>query len=368
MKTVRRYDLAAACWCERDDLFLRWLRTYAAESGVDLLVVEPLWVQDVLRTYAEGKLSCAVWLDLASDFTDAANPYTRLSWLARERGARVINDPLRAACFSDKGKAHVALQAAGLPVPFGIVVPAAAAETRVLSPDERTGLGASFFAKPCHGFAGRGVIGDAHEVRDIQRAAAAFADTEFLLQARVHFGEVHGEPAYWRVICALGDIHLCWWHPRTREYGLVMQWQIADYGLWPLLEIGHRLVQVSGLEFFSVEVARTEGGAYVLVDYVNEQIDLRPKSFFRDGVPDELVRQIAWAVSQSADQVRRAAPGDRNTDCREERLLTVAEHCRAGGHAWPPSAAAAVGAGATRPAAPPSPPAPASPAPAAAAP
>lgn len=336
----RWYDLAVAYWCERDDMFLRRLKEYSAQHGVNLFVIEPLWLEDVLRKYEEQTLGIRVLLDLGSDPADPASPYTRLVMLAKQRGAQVINDPPAAARFSHKGEAHHALREAGFPMPFGLVVTPEEADNRTLTDAERHGLGETFFIKPCHGFGGKGVIGDAREIRDVHRSHAAFPDTHFLLQRRVEIGELAGQPAYWRVIYVLGEIHLCWWHPQTKSYRVAMQWQIEDFGLWPLFELGQRLATVTGLEFFSVEAARSPDNVYTLVDYVNEQIDLRPKSFFIDGVPDELVRRIARRITRFVEEQRPVWAGDRDQDSREERLLSIHERCRAAGRSWTMAAGA----------------------------
>jgi hypothetical protein len=41
-------------------------------------------------------------------------------------------------------------------------------------------------------------------------------------------------------------------------------------------------------------------GRWVAVDYVNDSCDLRLKSRHADGVPDEVVRQIAERIADSA--------------------------------------------------------------------
>jgi hypothetical protein len=46
------------------------------------------------------------------------------------------------------------------------------------------------------------------------------------------------------------------------------------------------------LEFFSSEIALTNDGLFVAVDYVNEICDMRLQSKHYDGVPDAIVAQI----------------------------------------------------------------------------
>jgi hypothetical protein len=47
------------------------------------------------------------------------------------------------------------------------------------------------------------------------------------------------------------------------------------------------------LDLFSSEIAFTPEGRFVVVDYVNDQIDLRLQSKILEGVPDDIVQDIA---------------------------------------------------------------------------
>jgi hypothetical protein len=338
MTRARWYDLVAAHWADWDDQFVRRLREFSSLCGVNLFVVEPLWVEDFLAKYQAGKIEIGAYMDLASEFTAPEKPYTRLAYAAKQRNALMINDPDCAARFGDKGEAHLALEAAEMPVPYSVVVRHDEIGWRKLTDEERRGLVAPFFVKPAHGYGGSGVIADAHEIQDVQRCSARFPDSHYLLQRRVIIGDIGGQPCYWRVIFALGEMYICWWHPLTRIYTAATQWQIKDYGLWRLFELGNRLAEITGLRCFSVEIARATSGEYVLVDYVNDQIDLRPKSFFVDGVPDEIIRQIAWRIVRKAEESQRVRHVDRESDLQEEQFPSVRDRYRAAGQPWPPAA------------------------------
>jgi len=52
------------------------------------------------------------------------------------------------------------------------------------------------------------------------------------------------------------------------------------------------VARISRLDLFSTEIALTSDGTFVVVDFVNDQIDLRLRTKARDGVPDEIVRDI----------------------------------------------------------------------------
>jgi hypothetical protein len=59
------------------------------------------------------------------------------------------------------------------------------------------------------------------------------------------------------------------------------------------------------LDLFSTEIAFVSEGRFVVVDYVNDQIDLRLQSIAAEGVPDDIVKSIAQRlVSKVADHSR----------------------------------------------------------------
>ena len=54
------------------------------------------------------------------------------------------------------------------------------------------------------------------------------------------------------------------------------------------------------LNFFSTEIVLDRECQLVAVDYVNDSCDLRLKSCHADGVPDEVVHQIAERIAEFA--------------------------------------------------------------------
>jgi len=82
--------------------------------------------------------------DLGSVAMDRNHPYSVLAALAKERNTLVINDPDAALRFGDKCEAHCALEAAELPVPYGVVVRHDEIDWRTLTDQERRGLGTPF--------------------------------------------------------------------------------------------------------------------------------------------------------------------------------------------------------------------------------
>ena len=60
------------------------------------------------------------------------------------------------------------------------------------------------------------------------------------------------------------------------------------------------------LDFFSTEIVLTEDGNFLLIDYVNDQCDMRIKSRHYDGIPDNIVNEIIKNMLKYA--VRKKSP------------------------------------------------------------
>jgi hypothetical protein len=77
----------------------------------------------------------------------------------------------------------------------------------------------------------------------------------------------------------------------THIYAIIAVEQEADYGLGRLRDITKRIASICKLDWFSTEIALTD--EFIVIDYVNDEIDTRLQSRALDGVPDEVIKNIA---------------------------------------------------------------------------
>ena len=68
--------------------------------------------------------------------------------------------------------------------------------------------------------------------------------------------------------------------------------EIKNFRLNRLLLITKKIAILTGLDFFSTEIVITENKKFIVIDYVNDQCDMRIKSKHPDGVPDNVVQRI----------------------------------------------------------------------------
>ena len=85
----------------------------------------------------------------------------------------------------------------------------------------------------------------------------------------------------------------CWWDSRKRLYTPITSIEESRYRLGELPETVLAIARLCKLDLFSTEISLTPEGFFVVVDYVNDLLDLRLQSKTADGVPDDIVHDIA---------------------------------------------------------------------------
>jgi hypothetical protein len=186
---------------------------------------------------------------------------------------------------------HLELIQAGIHTPYTILL-SPFIEQPVLPLLDLSPLGDQFVIKPSNGGGGEGVILGASSLDQILRARMEFPEQKYLVQATINPRTIQGRPAWFRVFYAARKTYPCWWHPFTHVYAIVTPQEEIKYNLMPLHDITKRIAAICKLDWFSTEVSLTLEN-FVVIDYVNDGIDTRIQSKAVDGVPDEIIQEIA---------------------------------------------------------------------------
>ena len=301
---TRIYDLVMTHKLDADDLFIHRVQQHCAEQRLNFFLIEPLWVEPFCDQFAKGKIWARALLNMHSEHHLPEDNYHRLIWLAHERQTKVIDPPDVAIETFDKARLHARLVGAGFEVPFTVIVPRAQADNFVLVEADRAALRAPFVIKPSRGYGRRGVIMDATSEGDLARSVAAWSDQHYLLQRRIVPQCRNEEPVYFRVFHVFGSVWFCWWNCFTDRYRLPTPAEEEQWASTPLREIVHRIARLTGMKFFSSEIALSESNELVLIDYVNDQCHMLSQSANPQmGVPDELVGAIARRLVEGVSQM-----------------------------------------------------------------
>jgi len=301
------YDLVAAWSWEHDAAFVEALRGCCGERGVSLLEVTPDTLPAAVAALHAGELGFAALLDRAWDADPAFRP---LAAHARCAGARLINDPALAERAWDKATMHLEFITAGIHTPHTVLLAPYGHEPDLPEPDLAP-LGERFLLKPAHGGGGIGVKRNLTTWDEVQAIRRRHPEEKYLAQAWVTARLTADGPEWYRVVYAGGEVLPFWWGVASHAYRELTGEQEACHALAGLRPLVRAIAEVCGLDVFSTEIARRDGdGELVSVDYVNDPIDLRPRSRAADGMPDEAVAAVAARVAELAAAPATVPAGD----------------------------------------------------------
>jgi hypothetical protein len=282
------YDLCLAWNWEYDADFIALLDMACWSHGLSLLLITPDNLGDRLQSLINHQITFRVFWDRASDADARFVPIVQ--W-ARHHAIYRINPHEQASRTWDKAAMHLALISAGLYTPYTIIL-LSYEEQPDLPPIDLSLLGDSFAIKPAHGSGGEGVVIEATSLGQVLAARQEYPTDRYLVQAHIVPAQLGSRPAWFRVIYCAGRVYPCWWDTRTHVYTPVTLTEENRYSLGPLHDITASIARLCWLDLFSTEISLTPGGLFVIVDYVNDQIDLRLQSKALDGVPDHIVLDI----------------------------------------------------------------------------
>jgi len=203
---------------------------------------------------------------------------------------------------------HLEFITAGLNVPYSIIIPPHSEfEVIYISVDELSILGRPFIIKPCNTTGGGvGVVMGAESLKEVLDERHTNLDDKYLIQEKIYPANFNGKRAWFRCFWAFGRPILLWWDDQTHLYDYVTQDEKEKYNLSKLDFIVRKIRSLTGLDFFSTEIVYSSKNEFVVIDYVNDQCDMRLKSKHADGVPDETVEQIIHNMRKEIQRLKRA--------------------------------------------------------------
>jgi hypothetical protein len=293
------YDLCLSWFWEYDADFVHLIESACQARGLSVLQVTPQTLESVTPALETGQITFAVYLDR----TEHEPPYAPFFRWAKEHCSHRINPRESAAWAEDKATMHLELISAGLVTPYSIILPPFNEQPKLpefdLSP-----LGNCFVIKPCYGGGGEGVIMGATCMEQVLAQRTEFPHLKYLLQQTITARKLDERGAWFRVIFCDGEFYPCWWDTQTHIYTPVTADEEIRYGLSPLRELTNRIAGLCKLGFFSTEIAFTAEDSWVIIDYVNDQIDMRLQSKAQDGVPDVVVEKVSLDLARLIEKHR----------------------------------------------------------------
>jgi hypothetical protein len=285
---MEEFDLGIAwCW-EYDRELVFELEDYIHRKGLTIYQIAPYNLEETLNRLNSNQLKFKLFLDRASDQNEE---FERLVQFIKTSGIKMLNDFDKALWSSDKATMHLEFLSSGIEVPYTIIL-SPYEEEPDLRLENLEKVGIPFVLKPARGGSSEGVVMDAKGVEDIKKAREEFWDDKYLIQQKIDPVNISGKRCWFRIFYSCGRIIPCFWDDLTRLSEPLLSGQIDEKIYKEMEGLTEKIAKVCGLDLFSTEIALSENGKLIVVDYVNDQCDLRKKSLHYDGIPDEVVEKV----------------------------------------------------------------------------
>lgn len=281
------FDLGIAWNWEPDNDFVDDLNNCALKAGLRPYILHAYNFYSSLKDFVEGNISFHWFLDRTSDDDPT---FKGLADFMKKKKIIFINQPDRAKRSNDKFVMHMEF------INHNISVPS----TVFLKPQENNqilelkvkSLPGVFVLKPADGASDARIVLEARSLDDVLRLREEYGNIPYLAQEKIIPVNLENKPAWFRVFWCLGQVIPCWWDPSTHIYDILTQNEIDKFRLSEVSVIIQHIARVERLGFFTSEIALNERNNFFVIDYVNDQPDMRKKSKFNNGVPDEIVDRI----------------------------------------------------------------------------
>jgi len=294
------FDLGIAWNWEYDADFIFQINEVSLELGLKPYLIHPFNLDETIKLLRKGVLEFRAFFDRASDTN--AN-FSQLVHLLQQKGVFFVNHPERIKWINNKILIHMEFMLNKIPVPPTFIhYPSDEPQTTMNKINQ---IGTPFVIKPAHyvDTGGEEVLVNAISVEEIIRWQNQYRDFIFLVQKQIIPITLDKNPAWFRVFYIFGQIIPCWWHPSTHIYEIVTKDEISKFRLNQLFTLTKKIGKIYKLGFFSTEIAMEKNSRFVVIDYINDQCDMRKKSKHIDGVCDEtidlIVRKLVETIKKT---------------------------------------------------------------------
>jgi glutathione synthase/RimK-type ligase-like ATP-grasp enzyme len=301
---MKSFDLAIAYVWEFDEEFVSIIEKNFQRHGLTTFIITENNILQVTDDIKNRRINFHSYLDRASDVDDN---FLELAKILSKRKTRIFNPYEKIEHAIDKATMHLEFITAGINVPYSIIIPPhSEAQEIFVSVDDLAILGRPFIIKPCNTTGGGiGVVTGAESLKEVLSARLRHSDDKYLVQEKIFPFFLDDKRAWFRCFWAFGKPICAWWDDDTHIYNVLQKPDIEQFELKKLFQITKTIARLTQLDFFSTEIAFTNKEKFVVIDYVNDQCDMRLKSNHADGVPDEIVLQIINNLRLATAKIKR---------------------------------------------------------------
>lgn len=280
------FDLGISWNWQLDSEFIQGLNDEALKQGLKPYILHAFNFYRSLRDIAEGNISFKFVIDRT---LDDGSPLSKISDFLKTKDFKFINHPDNVRKSLDKAALHLEF------VKNNILVPKVAfldpkdkepVETKIKS------IPRPFAVKFSDNSLGKTVSLEAGSLEDVLNLRARYGNINCFAQEKINPTFLGNKLSTFKVIYSTGEIFPCWWHFLSHTYDVLLGADINKFGLSRLVDATKTIADVSKLDFFAVDAVMDKKNNIFIVNYVDAWPDMRRKSKFNDGVPDEVVDAV----------------------------------------------------------------------------
>lgn len=303
---MKIFDLGIAYNWEYDVDFVSLVEQKLQAVGLSSYVIHNNNVLEVKEDLLQKKLAFNCYLDRAWDVDER---FEEIGKILQRRKTRIFNPYKNVLHAIDKASMHLEFITAGLNVPYSIIIPPHNQKEDIkLSVEDLAILGRPFIIKPCNTTGGGiGVVTGAESLKEILNERTSYNNDKYLIQEKIYPGMIENKRTWFRCFGAFGKVIVVFWDDQTHIYEPISEVLKSKINIKKLNQITKTILSIIQLDFFSTEIVLTNGNKFVVIDYVNDQCDMRLKSKHVDGVPDEIVNQIISYLIKAIIKVKAEA-------------------------------------------------------------
>jgi len=281
------FDLGIAWDSESDNEFVNDLNACALKVGVKPYLIHAYNFFSSLKDISEGQLSFHCFFDRSSDDN---SPFGGLADFIKQKDINFINHPDNVKNSIDKSKIHSMFISYGLPVPKTVFIKPQ--EGKQVLEAKIQHIAIPCVVKSAFSSCSEDIVLTINSLDELSRLIGQEEGKSYFAQERVVPINLENKPAWFKVLYCFGEIIPLRWHPDNKEYESLSLRQIYRLGLHEIWPITKKIRQVCKLDFFSTDIVMNEKKKFLILDYVNDRPDMRKKSKFKDGLPDEIVDKV----------------------------------------------------------------------------
>lgn len=284
------FDLGISWNWQLDSEFVQGLNDQALKANLKPYLVHSYNYYRSLRDITDGIISFKFFLDRT---LDDGSPLSKIADFLKTKNFNFINRPEKIEKSLDKAFIHQEFINNNISVPKTVFL-----GTKATQPLESQikSFPKPFVVKLVDNSFGKTVSLEAGSLDDVLKLRVRYGNINCFVQEKINPTFLGNKLSSFKVIFCLGEIFPCWWHLLSHNYDIISKADTDKFKLDVLSSIAANIARVCSLDFFAADIVLDKKNNFYVVNYADAWPDMRRKSKFNDGVPDEVVDKVISRV------------------------------------------------------------------------